>query len=99
MKNPPFFLAVFFLEFWKRKEITLAYHWDCLGFESEEERPRPTFAALAPTVERNPITGIMEPHFPEDKRKRRLFSGIIVIVTMVIYLFTHLTSRRQIYFL
>ncbi|XP_065061401.1 anoctamin-7-like [Rhopilema esculentum] len=77
------FWAVFFLEFWKRKEITLAYHWDCLGFESEEERPRPTFAALAPTVERNPITGIMEPHFPEDKRKRRLFSGIIVIVTMV----------------
>lgn len=25
--------AVFFLEFWKRKEITLAYHWDVLEYE------------------------------------------------------------------
>ncbi|XP_065061399.1 anoctamin-7-like isoform X1 [Rhopilema esculentum] len=77
------FWAVFFLEFWKRKEITLAYQWDCLGYESEEERPRPTFAALAPTVERNPVTGILEPHFPDEKRKPRLFSGILIIVTMV----------------
>eukprot|EP00794_Sanderia_malayensis_P016506 gene16505-18151_t len=73
----------FFLEFWKRKEITLAYQWDCLGYESEEERPRPTFAALAPTVERNPVTGILEPHFPDEKRKPRLFSGIFIIITMV----------------
>ena len=31
-----FTTAVFFLEFWKRKEITLAYHWDVLEYESEE---------------------------------------------------------------
>ena len=80
-----YFTAVFFLEFWKRKEITLAYQWDCLGYESEEERPRPTFAALAPTVERNPVTGILEPHFPDEKRKPRLFSGILIIVTMVMF--------------
>ena len=30
------FAAVFFLEYWKRKEITLAYQWDVLGFEEEE---------------------------------------------------------------
>ena len=30
--------AVFFLEYWKRKEITLAYQWDVLGFEEEEVR-------------------------------------------------------------
>ena len=29
-------IAVFFLEFWKRKEITLAYHWDVLEYEEEE---------------------------------------------------------------
>ncbi len=80
---------MFFLEFWKRKEITLAYQWDCLGYESEEERPRPTFAALAPTVERNPVTGILEPHFPDDKRKPRLFSGIFIIITMVSRLLFH----------
>ena len=33
-----FFAAVFFLEYWKRKEITLAYQWDVLGFEEEEVR-------------------------------------------------------------
>ena len=32
------FAAVFFLEYWKRKEITLAYQWDVLGFEEEEVR-------------------------------------------------------------
>lgn len=75
--------AVFFLEFWKRKEITLAYQWDCLGYESEEERPRPTFAALAPEMRDNPVTRISEPHFPDERRKPRLFSGIFIIITMV----------------
>ena len=74
---------MFFLEFWKRKEITLAYQWDCLDYESEVERPRPTFAALAPAVERNPITGIPEPHFPSKDRVTRVYSGILVIGTMV----------------
>ena len=27
---------MFFLEFWKRKEVTLAYHWDVLEYEEEE---------------------------------------------------------------
>ena len=31
-----YFLAVLFLEFWKRKEVTLGYHWDVLEFEAEE---------------------------------------------------------------
>lgn len=48
-----------------------------------KERPRPTFAALAPTVERNPVTGILEPHFPDEKRKPRLLSGIAIVITMV----------------
>ena len=25
-----------FLEYWKRKEVTLAYQWDVMGFEEEE---------------------------------------------------------------
>ncbi|CAH3190102.1 unnamed protein product, partial [Porites evermanni] len=77
------FWAVFFLEYWKRKEITLAYQWDVLGFEEEEERPRPTFAALAPAVERNPVTGLLEPHFPPEKRFPRMVSGIAIIGLMV----------------
>ena len=25
-----------FLEYWKRKNASLAHHWDCLDFEEEE---------------------------------------------------------------
>ena len=27
------FLAVTFLEYWKRKSASLAHHWDCMGFQ------------------------------------------------------------------
>ena len=47
-----------FLEYWKRKSASLAHHWDCMGFQEEEERPRPDFAAKAPYLEKNPITGV-----------------------------------------
>ena len=61
---PPFVVplpAVTFLEYWKRKSASLAHHWDCMGFQEEDERPRPDFAAKAPYLEKNPITGIKEP--------------------------------------
>ena len=55
---------------------------------SFQERPRPTFAALAPAVERNPVTGLLEPHFPPEKRFPRVVSGIAIIGLMVQYFFT-----------
>ena len=84
--------AVTFLEYWKRKNASLAHHWDCMGFQvqftnkhkfhfplfqfsnrliiiqDEEERPRPEFAAKAPYLEKNPITGVREPAFPKAVR-------------------------------
>ena len=81
-----------FLEYWKRKNASLAHHWDCMGFQvqftnrhkfhfplfqfsnrliiiqDEEERPRPEFAAKAPYLEKNPITGVREPAFPKAVR-------------------------------
>ena len=54
---------------------------------SFQERPRPTFAALAPAVERNPVTGLLEPHFPPEKRFPRVVSGIAIIGLMVQYFF------------
>ena len=54
---------------------------------SFQERPRPTFAALAPAVERNPVTGLLEPHFPPEKRFPRIVSGIAIIGLMVHYFF------------
>jgi len=78
------FWAVTFLEYWKRKSASLAHHWDCMGFQDEEERPRPEFAANAPYLEKNPITGIKEPSFPKAVRMRRIAAGSGIIVLMIV---------------
>uniref|UniRef100_A0A3B4EAQ2 Anoctamin n=1 Tax=Pygocentrus nattereri TaxID=42514 RepID=A0A3B4EAQ2_PYGNA len=77
------FWAVTFLEYWKRKNATLAHHWDCMDFHEEEEPPRPEFAAMAPAMEENPVTGVKEPYFPEKARISRMLTGSMVIVIMV----------------
>ncbi|XP_029013262.1 anoctamin-7 isoform X2 [Betta splendens] len=77
------FWAVTFLEYWKRKMATLAHHWDCMDFHEEEERPRPEFAAMAPSMEENPVTGVKEPYFPEKTRLSRMFTGSMVIIMML----------------
>uniref|UniRef100_A0A8D0B957 Anoctamin n=1 Tax=Salvator merianae TaxID=96440 RepID=A0A8D0B957_SALMN len=77
------FWAMTFLEYWKRKNATLAHHWDCLDFQEEEERPRPEFAATAPRMEQNPITGMKEPYFPKRDRLSRVLAGSVAIVFMV----------------
>uniref|UniRef100_A0A8C1NMJ2 Anoctamin n=1 Tax=Cyprinus carpio TaxID=7962 RepID=A0A8C1NMJ2_CYPCA len=75
--------AVTFLEYWKRKNATLAHHWDCMDFHEEEEPPRPEFAAMAPAMEENPVTGVKEPYFPEKPWISRMLTGSMVIVIMV----------------
>ena len=76
-------LAVTFLEYWKRKNASLAHQWDCMGFTEEDEKPRPHFAANAPYLEKNPITGIREPSFPSQVRLRRIAAGGGLILVMV----------------
>ena len=78
-----FLTAVTFLEYWKRKNASLVHHWDCMGFQEEDERPRPQFAANAPYLEKNPITGIREPSFPAAVRMRRIAAGSGIILVMV----------------
>ncbi|KAK2192818.1 hypothetical protein NP493_22g05054 [Ridgeia piscesae] len=78
------FWAVTFLEYWKRKNASLAHHWDCLDFEEEEETPRPEYASLCPTMEKNPVTGIKEPYFPEKDRIPRIMSGVAAIIIMMV---------------
>uniref|UniRef100_G1RU35 Anoctamin n=1 Tax=Nomascus leucogenys TaxID=61853 RepID=G1RU35_NOMLE len=75
--------AVLLLEYWKRKNATLAYRWDCSDYQDIEERPRPQFAASAPMTAPNPITGEDEPYFPERSRARRMLAGSVVILVMV----------------
>ncbi|XP_046941439.1 anoctamin-7 isoform X6 [Lynx rufus] len=75
--------AVLLLEYWKRQSATLAYRWGCSDYEDIEERPRPQFAASAPTTAPNPVTGEDEPYFPERSRVRRVLAGSTVVVMMV----------------
>ncbi|XP_030742794.1 anoctamin-7 [Echinops telfairi] len=75
--------AVLLLEYWKRRGATLAYRWGCSDYEDIEERPRPQFAAAAPTTALNPITGEDEPYFPERSRARRVLAGSVVVLMMV----------------
>jgi anoctamin-7 len=89
------FPAVTFLEYWKRKNASLAHHWDCMGYKEEEERPRPEFAAKAPFLEKNPITGIKEPHFPDNLRLKRVVVGVGLICFMVGLYFEKLPIYRN----
>ena len=41
-------------------------------------------------MEKNPVTGIKEPYFPERDRIPRIMSGVAAIIVMVRYLFAHI---------
>ncbi|CAH8571975.1 unnamed protein product, partial [Dicrocoelium dendriticum] len=74
--------AVTFLEFWKRKNARLAYRWDVMDYETVEERPRPQYAAMCSELAENPVTGALEPHFPERRRKTRIVAGLVLVLLM-----------------
>ncbi|KAJ1089456.1 hypothetical protein NDU88_002607 [Pleurodeles waltl] len=75
--------AVTFLEYWKRTNAILVYRWDCFEFAYIEERPRPEFAATAPTTIKNPVTGVEEPYFPKKSRINRIITGSMALILMV----------------
>ena len=52
-------------------------------FYWQQERPRPEYTARCPTMERNPVTGVREPHFPARDRLPRMLSGVGAIIIMV----------------
>ncbi|CAF5178468.1 unnamed protein product, partial [Rotaria magnacalcarata] len=54
-----------------------------MEFEEEENRPRPEFAIRASTVEKNPVTGILEPYFSATSRRYRVLSGVITLSVMI----------------
>lgn len=74
-----------FLELWKRRQASLAHHWHVANFEEEEEQVRPEFAATAPSLKKNPITGLMEPHMPRRTLYQR-YGAIGSIIAFMILL-------------
>ncbi|XP_020601882.1 anoctamin-4-like isoform X1 [Orbicella faveolata] len=75
--------ATMFLEFWKRRQAEIAYEWDLLGYEDEEEQPRPEYEALALETRLNPITKVEEPFISIGKKVPRFVCGISFIVFML----------------
>lgn len=77
--------ATLFLEFWKRKQAVLAYHWHMMHFEDVEEQFRPEFVATAPTLRKDPVTGKVVPYIPKMTRYQR-FAGVGSVVSFMIFL-------------
>eukprot|EP00050_Salpingoeca_kvevrii_P011072 m.12487 g.12487 ORF g.12487 m.12487 type:complete len:946 (+) comp3237_c0_seq1:137-2974(+) len=88
--------ASLFLDFWKRQNAELAFHWDLLDFEDLE----PQRAGFRPIVSRryneqkkrqekyyptkeNPITGRKERYYPSWLRKLKYLGSFSVLVFML----------------
>ena len=68
------FWGTLFLEYWKRKEITCAFRWGTLGFESEEV----TRSEFVGTARLHPITGEPEEHYPPEKRQVKFYLSVLI---------------------
>lgn len=78
-----------FLEFWKRRQATLAQEWHIDDLEKGEEFLRPEYSAKVKDLplKLNKVTGEMEPHVPKLKVYSRyggVISVILFMVTLVI---------------
>lgn len=79
--------ATMFLEFWKRRQAEIAYEWDLLGYEDEEEQPRPEYEAAASNTRLNPITKVDEPYISVGKKIPRFvcsFSFVLFMLLLVL---------------
>lgn len=79
--------ATLYLEFWKRRQASLAQEWHTDDFEEEEEPLRPEYSATVTTLKRNEVTGKMEPYVPKTTLYSRyggVFSIIIFMILLVI---------------
>lgn len=57
------------MEMWKRRSSTLSYRWGTVNLAERFAEPRPGFHG---DLGVNPVTGRMEPLFPEWKRDLRM---------------------------
>ncbi|XP_066505745.1 anoctamin-10 [Hoplias malabaricus] len=81
-----------FMELWKRRSASLSYHWGTIALTERFQEPRPDFHGELGV---NPVTGRMEPLFPDWKRQMRvalvsmpvvlLFLGLVVLGMLGFY--------------
>ena len=79
----PISSARLFLEFWKREQSSKAFEWDTLGFEGQDEPPRPQYEQKATSTVVNAVTMKTEPSIPNTARYPRLASAFMVSLFMV----------------
>eukprot|EP00800_Vazella_pourtalesii_P004494 TRINITY_DN150_c0_g1_i4.p1 TRINITY_DN150_c0_g1~~TRINITY_DN150_c0_g1_i4.p1 ORF type:complete len:977 (-),score=199.69 TRINITY_DN150_c0_g1_i4:179-3109(-) len=90
------FWCTLFLESWKRQQSTLQYEWDLLGFEEEEQQPRPKYELgvkrgyeIFPEKWKNywfdydPVTKLEEFKQPQFIFISKIMGTVSVLVTMV----------------
>jgi len=73
------FWSVFMIEFWKRKEATLAMEWGMRHFENTELE-RPQFNA---STRKSPITGKETMYFPPTEARHRIYKSVLVVAAMI----------------
>ncbi|KAK2867078.1 hypothetical protein Q8A67_025195 [Cirrhinus molitorella] len=88
-----------FMELWKRRSAALSYRWGTFNLAEQFQEPRPGFHGEVGT---NPVTGRLEPLFPEWKRRLRIglvslpavgvFLGLVVMGMTGFYFFERLVS-------
>ncbi|KAA0724532.1 Anoctamin-10 Transmembrane protein 16K [Triplophysa tibetana] len=88
-----------FMELWKRRSAALSYRWGTFNLAEEFQEPRPGFHGEIGT---NPVTGRLEPLFPDWKRRVRIglvsvpvvgaFLGLVVMGMALFYFFERLVS-------
>lgn len=79
--------ATLFLEFWKRRQASLAQEWHLSDFQEKGEQLRPEYVATVTTLKRNKVTGKMEPYIPKGTLCRRygvIFSVIAFMILVVV---------------
>jgi len=77
--------STFFIEFWKRRQITVAMQWGVHGFEAEET-DRPEFQGIVTT---SPVNGKNMTYFPDEEKNYRTHSLTHLLTYLLTYLLTH----------
>ncbi|KAL3080570.1 hypothetical protein niasHS_013764 [Heterodera schachtii] len=73
-----------FLEGWKRYHAELAYKWNVLGFEPEEEMMRPEFQFRRKRMSKlNPVTKQEEPYIPFMEKACRLCGSAVTVLFFI----------------
>ncbi|XP_063678304.1 anoctamin-7-like isoform X2 [Bolinopsis microptera] len=83
------FWSAFFLEFWKRYQITLAFLWSKADFTDAQEPARPEYAVTCEEddVRFNPITLRFEP-YREPSIFKTITAVSVVIITVIVVIIT-----------